>query len=62
MRHGVQIMDPGGLCIPGQHYGSVFEEEHFLDTGGDAGDEMGAGGRGKGEKGTMCGAASSIVY
>jgi len=55
-------MDPGGLCIPGQHYGSVFEEEHFLDTGGDAGDEMGAGGRGKGEKGTMCGAASSIVY
>lgn len=27
-------MDRRGLCIPGQHHGPVFEEDHFLDTGG----------------------------
>ena len=51
-------MDRRGVRIPGQHHGSVFEEDHFLGAGGDAGGEVGIGGCGKGERGTACEAAA----
>lgn len=58
MVHGYHIhMDGGGLCIPGQHHGPVFEEDYFMDTWGHTGDEMGIGGCEKGEKETECGTA-----
>ena len=51
-------MDHRGLCIPIEYYGPLFEEDHFLDIGGDAGNEMGIGDRGKSEKITACDTAA----
>jgi len=51
-------MHHGGICIPVEYHGPLFEENHFLDTGGNTGNEMDIGGRGKDERPAACDTAA----